>query len=205
MNISESLGFLAGTIGIGSSLPQIIKIRKTRKVEGLSKTTWLLAFFFSSIWLGYGLSINSPSQEVTNGFSTLFAAIVLYYLFFDNKKVLWFLPFIFIFVILLALNVPSKEMAPLLLLSAGTNITQAVKSYKSNKYNRYSAVSIHMLALSLVASTLWVGYAIVGHKDIVIVTSGWSVLVTAFILTVELKRNKTIQTSVPALNLPGIL
>ena len=204
MNVSEGLGFLAGTIGIGSSLPQIIKIRRTKKIDGLSKTTWILAYLFSSIWLGYGLSIHSPSQEVTNGFSTLFAAIVLYYLFQDNRKVLFLLPIVFALVILLALNVSSKDMAPLLFLSVGTNVTQAIKSYKSNKYNRYSAVSIHMLILSLIASTLWVGYAIVGHRGIVIITSGWSVLVTALILIFELKRNKSIQARERPIILPGI-
>lgn len=206
MNISESLGFLAGAIGIGSSLPQIVKIRRTKKVEGLSKVTWLLAFFFSSIWLGYGLSINSPSQDATNGLSTLFASVVLYYIFADNKKILLLLPLIFFSVILIAINIPSKDLPPLLFLSVGTNIAQAIKSYKSKKYNRYSAVSIHMLVLSLLASTLWIGYAVVGgHKEIVIITSGWSVFLTTLILVFELSRRRASHAIEVSLVLPGIL
>lgn len=195
MILSEALGFVAGAIGISSSLPQVLRIIKLRSSQGISLTTQLLMYGYSSVWLGYGISTASPSQIITNGLATLFSLIILVLMLAKtprNYLMLATLPLVVIFV---ALNVPTIVLAPILLFSAATALTQVIKSYKSRKADTHSAVSIHMLVMSEIASVLWLGYAIIGHRAIVEVTSIISIILTATILGLEANEGKRISTA----------
>jgi len=60
------VGWLATFAGMTLGLPQLIKLVRTRNVEGLSLFAWQSTLVINLIWLVHGLRIEQPPQWVTN-------------------------------------------------------------------------------------------------------------------------------------------
>ena len=60
------IGWLATLAGMSLGLPQLIKLMRTRNVEGLSLFAWQATLVINLIWLVHGLRIEQPPQWVTN-------------------------------------------------------------------------------------------------------------------------------------------
>ena len=60
------IGWLATLAGMSLGLPQLIKLVRTRNVEGLSLFAWQSTLVINLIWLVHGLRIEQPPQWVTN-------------------------------------------------------------------------------------------------------------------------------------------
>jgi MtN3 and saliva related transmembrane protein len=69
-----------------SSIPQIYNIIKSKKTEGISVISYMI-FNLACIILGFFAAIiNAFPLWLTNGFSSLFACIIIYMIVKDNKK-----------------------------------------------------------------------------------------------------------------------
>lgn len=62
----EILGFIAGALGIFASLPQIIKILKTKKTKDISLSMYIILDIASLLWLIYGIIGHQSSLIITN-------------------------------------------------------------------------------------------------------------------------------------------
>lgn len=62
----ESIGLVAGFIGIIAWIPQIRRVWVDRKEEGISLPTFLAVTVSLSLWLVYGIIVNSIAMIISN-------------------------------------------------------------------------------------------------------------------------------------------
>lgn len=62
----EAIGLLAGVIGIIAWVPQIIEVWKYRRHDGISLPTFGVVFIALSLWLLYGILVESMAMIVAN-------------------------------------------------------------------------------------------------------------------------------------------
>ena len=84
--IAEALGYLAGICTAIVFLPQTIQTIKTRNVNGLSLSTYIIYCIGMISWILYGIYLKSVQMMLFNAISLFFAAIVLYLIVADKKK-----------------------------------------------------------------------------------------------------------------------
>jgi MtN3 and saliva related transmembrane protein len=78
MNFSiEIIGVIAGILTTSGFVPQIYKILKTKSVDGVSLSMFLVLLVGTICWLIYGLLIESFAIILTNIFSSLLIAALV--------------------------------------------------------------------------------------------------------------------------------
>lgn len=87
MDSVEIVGFLAGFIMVFSFLPQLIKTYKTKRTQDISIFMLILQIICISLWMTYGLLINSQSLIITNAISlVIVVSIFIMKIKFDKKE-----------------------------------------------------------------------------------------------------------------------
>ncbi len=66
------LGLLAGAFTTFASLPQIVRVARTRSMDDVSLVTLCMLLCGISLWIGYGVMIRSTPVIVWNVLSFLF-------------------------------------------------------------------------------------------------------------------------------------
>ncbi|MDG6989620.1 MAG: SemiSWEET transporter [Nitrososphaerota archaeon] len=71
------LGLVAAVLTTYSSVPQFWRAWKTKKTNDISLQMYVLLAIGFAIWLVYGLAIWSIPIIIANGFSVVFASMIL--------------------------------------------------------------------------------------------------------------------------------
>lgn len=83
----EIIGLLAGCCTTGAFLPQVIHTWRTKSTNDISLRMYLLLVTGISLWIAYGLLIDSLSIVVANSVTLVLASAVLVMkLLYDHKK-----------------------------------------------------------------------------------------------------------------------
>jgi MtN3 and saliva related transmembrane protein len=77
-NLISALGFLAGTLTTLAYLPQVIKSWRTKSADDISLGMFLLLVAGISVWVVYGILINSTPLVLFNSVTLGEAGIILY-------------------------------------------------------------------------------------------------------------------------------
>ena len=72
----ESIGLVAGFIGIVAWIPQIRRVWIDEKEEGISLPTFLAVTVSLSLWLVYGIIVNSIAMIVSNILTLAFIIVI---------------------------------------------------------------------------------------------------------------------------------
>lgn len=83
---SEIIGIVAGAFSCTTFLPQVIKTWKSKSTKDVSLTMFLIATLGTTLWLIYGIMINSISIIGTNIVVLLFSLTMLYLIFRNREK-----------------------------------------------------------------------------------------------------------------------
>ena len=75
--LGEILGYIAGIATAVAFLPQSIQTIKTKNVEGLSKSTYIIYCIGILSWILYGAYLHSVQMIFFNTISLVFALIIL--------------------------------------------------------------------------------------------------------------------------------
>ena len=70
--VPEVVAYLAGSIVIGSTLPQLVKIYKTKDRQGVGPVAWTATLVMSGLWVTYGVGIGILEIWIPNA---IFAAL----------------------------------------------------------------------------------------------------------------------------------
>ena len=62
----EAIGLVAGVVGIIAWIPQIIEVWRHKRHEGISLPTFAVVFVALSMWLLYGILVDSLAMIVAN-------------------------------------------------------------------------------------------------------------------------------------------
>ena len=77
MNNTEWIGLAAGLLGIIAWLPQIQKVWLDKRHDGISLPTLSIILIALSLWLVYGILIDSFAVIISNILAILFIGIVV--------------------------------------------------------------------------------------------------------------------------------
>ena len=75
----DIIGYIGGIFSSVSFLPQVIKIWKTKSANDLSMATLLLLTTNVSLWLSYGITINSIPLWLTNAIVLSMVLTMIYF------------------------------------------------------------------------------------------------------------------------------
>lgn len=186
--ISESIGILAGVLGILIFIPQMVRVIKNKSQVGVSLGTWLFILLSTVGWMVYGWRFFSWSQILTN-FVSVVLALTLCYVLMRERFRFWIR-----LLVLAAIAVPTALvvgygpewlMAITLCLPLWSRIPQAVESFHSWRQARSSMVSLATYWLSIFSSTLWIIYGVLTHRPVLIWFSLFIVLLNIVIVLFE--------------------
>ena len=76
----EIIGIIAAFLTTIAFIPQVYKVVKSNRTDGLSKTTFSIFTIGVFLWLIYGFLKNSVSMIIGNGITLNLALIILSYL-----------------------------------------------------------------------------------------------------------------------------
>jgi len=82
----EIIGLIAAVLTTSSFIPQVIKTKRTRSVENLSFTMYLVMFTGVVLWFIYGIYINSSAVILANGITAGLILMLLNYKIKFSKK-----------------------------------------------------------------------------------------------------------------------
>lgn len=75
--MTEILGYAAATLTTAAFLPQVVRVYRTRSVEGISTAMYLVFLFGVALWLIYGIQIGSVPLILANAITFVLAGAVL--------------------------------------------------------------------------------------------------------------------------------
>tara|TARA_B100001123_G_C15013237_1_gene908417 strand:+ start:210 stop:491 length:282 start_codon:yes stop_codon:yes gene_type:complete len=73
----ESIGIIAGILGIIAWLPQLKKIWVEKSAEGISLLAFSIILFALTLWFIYGFLISSPALMISNGATWVLICFVI--------------------------------------------------------------------------------------------------------------------------------
>ncbi len=74
--IIEILGLVAGICTCGASVPQLIKILRSRNTSGVSLFTNLMLAFGNCLWMIYGIITGGITMVISNAFGLVTFSII---------------------------------------------------------------------------------------------------------------------------------
>lgn len=77
MNV-EIIGIAAGALSCTTFLPQVIKTYKSKSTKDVSLVMFIIAAVSTSLWLIYGILINSFALIFTNAIVLVLSFVMLY-------------------------------------------------------------------------------------------------------------------------------
>lgn len=183
----EAWGILGGGLGFLISIPQLVRVIKTKSQVGVSLSTWLFITMSTFGWTAYGVRFNTFSQIVTNGIAAVLAVLLSFILLRFRFSILSSAA------VLAGIAIPTTlivSYAPILIMNIciyvalWSRIPQTLESYRSMKQGLSTSVSISTYVLSAASSVAWIVYGAMMNLDTVIYFSAvilfFSVLVAAF-------------------------
>ena len=75
----ETIGLMAACFTTGSFLPQVYKIWKYKRSDGVSLSMYLFMITGVILWIIYGLFIGSISVIIANFIAAILQSIIIYY------------------------------------------------------------------------------------------------------------------------------
>lgn len=77
VNLITLLGIIAGCCTTGASVPQVLKIIKTKKTRDLSLAMYCTVTIGATLWIVYGLMIKSLPIVLANSISLILVSTIL--------------------------------------------------------------------------------------------------------------------------------
>ena len=86
MNWISLIGLTAACLTSSSFLPQAIKTIRTRDTSSISLSMYILFTLGTLLWFVYGIASENLPIWIANGFTLIFASIILYFKIRNRKK-----------------------------------------------------------------------------------------------------------------------
>lgn len=201
--IVEGIGLLGGAFGLFISVPQIVRIIRTKSHVGVSLSSWLIYFLSMSSWSAFGFRYHSPSQIISNTIALSFTGLLSWMLLSENFSTKIKFSKSAALALLLALGAacfvvvtfsPEPVVNVFLILFLYSRVPQVIESYKSFRQGRKTVVSMPTYALSALSAFTWIVYGILTGLTMIIVASsivlGLSLLVFIFETLAQKKAQK---------------
>ena len=202
----EAVGVLAAIIDLGMSVPQTIRLYRSKRVDGVSTLTWIVLYATFSGWCLYGYVNGSIGLSI--GFSLAWAVIgiLLLPMLFKGKghstSLLWLvligIPGTIFAVLIFA---PDFVIGIVFFSMTFNRIPQVITSWRSWRNKTNTVVSKTTYGFGLAANITWLTYGILRADPIIIGVTILTPIYDILILLFE-GLNKRSQRRVPETTTP---
>ncbi|WP_291144348.1 SemiSWEET family sugar transporter [Flavobacterium sp. UBA7680] len=86
MNYIDIIGLFAGACITLSTIPQILKVWKTKKVKDISLKTFSILTFGIAVWIIYGILKEDLPIIITNSVSLCLNLLMVYFIIYYEKE-----------------------------------------------------------------------------------------------------------------------
>ncbi|CAC9974790.1 SemiSWEET family sugar transporter [Flavobacterium panici] len=86
MNYIDIIGLFAGACITLSTIPQILKVWKTKKVKDISLKTFSILTFGIAVWIIYGILKKDLPIIITNSVSLCLNLVMVYFIIYYEKE-----------------------------------------------------------------------------------------------------------------------
>ena len=176
--IGEICGFIGGTIGIATALPQVYRIRQLGHAEGLALSPWILMIIQFAAWTAFGLKVASPSISISNLFTFFTTALVVVAIV-GNKVANWLLILAGgVAVGLFVFYGPGTLVDWTMIVLTGSRLPQLIRTWFNRASVKPTAVSVTSLVVALTSMSFWMAFAVLTENSLVIATTSVAISVT---------------------------
>jgi uncharacterized protein with PQ loop repeat len=158
----EVLGWAGTVSGTILGLPQVLRLIRTRRVDGLSLTAWRAMLLVNLSWTAHGISIGQVPQIVTSALSMISTVPILYLMArgLHRRLLLVLLPSLLAAGILIAVDQLFGSAAFGAVAIVAAVVANAGQSVELVRARRIVGVSVLFLILAVVNQGLWLSWAI---------------------------------------------
>ena len=155
---------------------------------GVSLWTWLIITYSNAAWIGYGFRFDSPSQIGTNFLAGLLSGALTFVLLRSRVHDVWA---VLIILAVWTLAFGSIMLEPVglvsfeIMLGLTSRVPQVATSFKSWRLGRITAVSNTSNVVAIVASGLWIIYAVITDLWTIAYFSGAVIVLTVLVMLFE--------------------
>ncbi len=162
MSAVEVLGWAGTVSGTILGLPQVLRLIRTRRVDGLSLTAWRAMLVVNLSWTAHGISIGQVPQIVTSALSLCSTVPILYLMArgLHRRLLPVLLPSLLAAGILIAVDQLFGSAAFGAVAIIAAVVANAGQSIELVRSPRIVGVSVLFLILAVVNQGLWLSWAI---------------------------------------------
>lgn len=176
--VGEICGFIGGTIGIATGVPQMLRIRKLGHSQGLALSPWILMYIQFAAWTSFGLRVGSPSIWVCN-LLTFFTTALVVTAVKGNTTKNWAVIVSAGVATGLAIHIlPMMVVNPVMVIFTMSRLPQLVRTWLNRAKETPTAVSIPSLLVSVTSMCFWMSFAILTNDPTVVVTTSVALAIT---------------------------
>ncbi|MFM8602036.1 MAG: hypothetical protein ACKODP_08175 [Actinomycetota bacterium] len=198
MLLAEVFGFVAAVLGVLQAWPQTVRVRRLGHGRGVSLAMWLMMSGSSSVWLGYGLRIGSPSLIVSTLATGAMNMTVVLALRAGSRGTLPGMVLGFATGTAAIALLPPWFAAPVLYAFTLSRMPQVVRSWKSRRDGvTGSAVSLGSVGMSMACLMCWEVYSVLHASPVLIGTTTVALCTNIAVAWLELG-NRASARRVPA-------
>jgi uncharacterized protein with PQ loop repeat len=158
----EVIGWAGTVSGTILGLPQVLRLVRTRRVEGLSLTAWQAMLVVNLTWTAHGISIGQAPQIVTSALSLCCTVPILYLMARELRRHVLpvLLPELLAAGALITIDQLLGSAAFGTAAIIATVVANASQSIELVRSERIVGVSVLFLILAVVNQGLWLSWAI---------------------------------------------
>ncbi|GAB3684539.1 PQ-loop domain-containing transporter [Angustibacter aerolatus] len=186
--LGQVLAYSAAVLGCFIAVPQVVRLVRTRAVEGISARSWQVATASNACWLAYGLRSDQPAQVLANVFGGAGGLLILWLVLSGPQRLRNLPPYAAVLAATAAavLVAPSAWITlPLALTGLASRIPQMVVTWRTWRHDLPSGVSVATWALTVVVTLLWTASGVLAHDVAVIGSAGAACVTAALVLVAE--------------------
>lgn len=185
MSLVDVIGWTATCVGALLGLPQLVRLLRTRNLDGLSLFAWRAVLVLNIVWFAHGLQISQPPQLVTNAVAlcTTLPLLVLLSRSLGRSLPRVLLPSLVASAAIIAIDLQLGSLAfgiaaiiPGLLANTG----QSVELVRAPKV---TGISPLFLVMACVNQALWLTWAFLVHDPGTVAAAALTLTLTAFNVT----------------------
>jgi uncharacterized protein with PQ loop repeat len=189
--IGEICGFIGGAIGVGTALPQVLRIRKLGHTQGLALSPWVLMLIQFAAWSGFGVKAASPSILIANVLTFFTTALVVTAITKNDLKTWAVIVSAGALIGAFVIYGPALITDIALIALTASRLPQLAKSWLNRNSRTSTAVSISSLVVALVSMAFWMAYAVLTSSYLIVITTTVAICIT---LATALVENKVAST-----------
>ncbi len=167
-------GWLCGTVGVATGIPQLLQLRRTRSSAGLSLIFWQLLLAIGVLWTLHGMLTRSALVTTPNAIATIANLAILEFLRRDRG-----LPVLRTYALPVALASGLFSVDALIgslifgLLITVPQVSSGIGQLRELITNPdITGVSLAFLVLGFILPSMWFVYGVIAHEQAILISAG---------------------------------